>query len=115
MARSAGGVAVTVLLALVLLAGCSAQLGDRGGTEGAAPDRISDVDFIEVFRNADNFPNMARMCVDGLAFASSSSGGPSLVRVPEWDGWCAVVTRGGTPAPPTPTPTASPPRVTPTG
>ncbi len=45
--------------ALVLaLNGCSDQLGDRGGSEGAEPDKISDVNYIEVYRNADNFPNM---------------------------------------------------------
>jgi hypothetical protein len=47
------------------------------------------------------------MCVEGLAFAGTSSGGPSLVRMPEWDGWCATVAPGG-PAQATPSPTPSP-------
>jgi hypothetical protein len=87
---------LVAVLAIVVLAGCSAQLGDRGGDEGSPPDRIGDVDFIEVFRNADNFPNIARMCVDGLAFAGTSSGlrgedavaNPALLRIPEWDPTC---------------------------
>jgi hypothetical protein len=85
------------LVPVLLLAGCSDQLGDRGGAEGAPPDRIGDVDYVEVFRNADNFPNIARICVDGLAFAGTSSGlrgedavaNPSLLRIPEWDAHCA--------------------------
>lgn len=83
----------------VLVTGCSEQLGDRGGDEGAPPDRIADVDHVEVFRNADKFPNVARICVEGLAFASTSSSDPGLVRVPEWDRECAKHR-------PTPTPTA---------
>ncbi|GAA2602538.1 hypothetical protein GCM10010399_36560 [Dactylosporangium fulvum] len=81
---------------MLALAGCSDQLGDRGGKDGAAPDKISDVDYVEVYRNADNFPNVARICIRGIAFAATSSGprgedsnaAPSLVRVPEWDPTC---------------------------
>ncbi|MBN6039688.1 hypothetical protein [Amycolatopsis sp. 195334CR] len=80
---------------VLLLAGCSDQLEDRGGDEGAAPDFIGDVDHVEVYRNADAFPNIARACVQGLGFATTStgrgesSGGGPLVRVPEWDAFCA--------------------------
>ena len=92
---------VGAFLAAVLvlgLAGCSSQLGDRGGKEGAPPDFVSDVDYVEVYRNADGFPNLARVCVQGLAFATSSSGrGESagaapLLRVTEWDDFCAQKT-----------------------
>ncbi|GLX96588.1 MULTISPECIES: hypothetical protein [Herbidospora] len=93
--------AMGALLVALLLTGCSEQLGDRGGEAGAPPDKISDVDYIEVFRNADNFPNVARICVEGVAFASTSSGArgesgvanPSLIRVPEWDAKCAAVSK----------------------
>lgn len=85
----------TIILLLFLLAACSDQLEDRGGTEGAPPDSIGDVDYVEVFRNADAFPNVARICVDGVAFAATStgrgqsSGGAALIRVEEWDDFCA--------------------------
>ena len=87
----------TIALALVfVLAGCSAQLEDRGGDEGAPPDYIGDVDYVEVYRNADAFPNISRVCVQGIAFATTSTGrGPEtsggatpLIRVSEWDGFC---------------------------
>ncbi|GLY14691.1 hypothetical protein LWF15_05840 [Kineosporia rhizophila] len=101
------GAAVALALGTALT-GCSDQLGDRGGDEGAPPDKISDVDYIEVYRNADNFPNIARICIRGIAFASTSSGvrgesgyaAPSLLRLPEWDQTC--------PGAVAPTPTASP-------
>lgn len=87
----------TIALALVfVLAGCSAQLEDRGGDEGAPPDYIGDVDYVEVYRNADAFPNISRVCVLGLGFATSSTGrGPEsggatpIIRVSEWDDFCA--------------------------
>lgn len=116
MAHSAtAGRVAGAALAVLLLAGCSDQLGDRGGKDGAPPDRIGDVDYVEVFRNADNFPNIARICVEGLAFASTSSGSrgedvanPALVRVPEWDIKCAAHAKSA-PGPGTsPSPTSSP-------
>lgn len=78
----------------LVLGGCSDQLGDRGGEDGAPPDKILDVDYIEVFRNADGFPNVSRVCIEGVAFATSStgrgdsSGGAAIIRVPEWDAVC---------------------------
>jgi hypothetical protein len=78
-----------------VLTGCSDQLGDRGGQDGAPPDKIGDVSWIAVYRSADQFPNIAQVCVEGLGFATTSSGrGESagatpLIRVPEWDTMCA--------------------------
>lgn len=113
MARSVAVAWTGAVVAALLLTGCSSdQLGDRGGKENAAPDRVGDVDYIEVFRNADNFPNVARICVEGLAFASTSSGtrgesgvaNPALLRIPEWDAKCAEYSK----TPPSPKPSSSP-------
>ena len=99
-------------LAGLLLAGCSQQLGDRTGGAGRDPDRLSDVDYVEVYRNIDNFPNLAKVCVDGVAFAATSSRdgqtSPSLVRVPEWDRTCPAPS-----ARPSASPSASPSSATP--
>ncbi|QUH04012.1 hypothetical protein HUO13_27190 [Saccharopolyspora erythraea] len=86
---------IPLAAALVLVAGCSPQLEDRGGEEGAPPDFIGDVDYVEVYRNADDFPNVARVCVRGLAFATTSTGrghesvgATPIIRVAEWDDFC---------------------------
>lgn len=51
--------------------------------------RIVDLDAVQVFRNIDGFPNVARVCADGVAFAvTSTESGPGMVRVPEWDAVC---------------------------
>lgn len=81
----------------VTLTGCTESLSDREGPEGDAPDRVLDADYVEVYRNADNYPNVARVCVTGLGFATTSTGSdaaapisPSLVRVADWDQFCAA-------------------------
>lgn len=90
---------VALVLGALALTGCSDQLGDRGGVDGAAPDYIGDVDYSEVYRNVDGFPNIARTCVLGLGFATPStgsgeSGGATpLIRVTEWDTFCASKSR----------------------
>jgi len=113
MARLVSAGWTAAVLAALLLTGCSSdQLGDRGGNEDAAPDKVGDVDYVEVFRNADNFPNVARICVEGLAFASTSSGkrgekgvaNPALLRIPEWDATCAKHSK----TPPSPRTSPSP-------
>jgi hypothetical protein len=86
------------LAALLGLAGCASQLGDRGGQEGARPDNVLDVDYVVVYRNANRFPNLAIVCADGLGFATTSTpsgengsiGGAPLVRLPERDPLCAA-------------------------
>ena len=88
-------IAALAVVLMFVLAGCSPQLKDRGGKEGAPPDSIGDVDYIDVYRNADQFPNVARICVLGLGFASGSTGGGEssgatpIIRIPEWDAFCA--------------------------
>ena len=104
MRRMAG-----LALAALALTGCSAQLGDRGGQEGAPPDLIGDVDWVVVYRNVDGFPNVALTCVKGIAFATPSTGrgedgagATPLLRVPEWDGECAQHPARSQPSPPPP-------------
>jgi PBP1b-binding outer membrane lipoprotein LpoB len=85
------------LLALIItifaLSACSAESQDRESNAGA--DRVTDVDTAEVFRNIDNFPNIERVCIQGVAFAATRSSTDSndrldsnLIRVPEWDNKC---------------------------
>lgn len=103
--------------AVLALCSCSAQLADRGGVDNAAPDSIGDVDWIDVYRNADRFPNIARVCVQGLGFAVPSTGtneggggATPLIRVPDWDTFCAGKAKPATTS--APAPTVTPPRPT---
>ena len=97
-----------VLFVLALLSGCAVappgpaapSLGDRGVVEGAPPDVVLDVDYVEIYRNADHFPNIGRVCIGGIAFATSSTGAGATVgatpflRVAEWDAFCATKVPG---------------------
>ncbi|MBI4940629.1 MAG: hypothetical protein HY830_07780 [Actinobacteria bacterium] len=107
MRRATVVTAGTAAALALLLSGCSQQLGDRKGGSGRDPDRLSDVDYVEVYRNIDNFPNVAKVCAGGVAFATTSSSdgttSPSLVRVPEWDASCPAATSPAA----TPSPSAS--------
>lgn len=91
-----------LMVLAALLSGCSArgsgappQLQDRGGVEGAGPDFVLDVTYVEVYRNIDHFPNIARVCIRGIGFAvtstgeGASAGATPLIRVQEWDSFCA--------------------------
>ena len=102
--RNRWGIAAGLVLVLAT-AGCSDALGDRGdalppsedrAADAAYPDYIGDVDYVEIYRNADGFPNIGRTCVLGLGFATPSTGvgdeggggATPLLRVPEWDEFC---------------------------
>jgi hypothetical protein len=73
--------------------GTSVQLGQPLHEQGAPPDRIDDVEYVDVFRNADGLPNIARMYVQGLAFARTSSDGHRWLV-------CRSVTPNALPSPP---------------
>lgn len=70
--------------ALVLVAsGCGANTRDLEGVPFKNPDKI------EVYINIDDHPNVARLCIGGVAFFTTSRNyGDAIGRVPEWDAWC---------------------------
>lgn len=110
------GTTVVAIAATLLLGSCGSpqQLGDRGGVDGAPPDKISEVDYAEIYRNVDGFPNLGRFCVDGLGFAAPSTGAAvgeggtngatPIIRVPEWDEDCSNRRYTGPIVPPSTTP-----------
>lgn len=73
------------LVAAVTLTGCSLGANDRD-LEGI---HYKDPDKIEVYINIDQHPNIARICIAGVAFATTSRDYSALTRIPEWDSWCA--------------------------
>ena len=76
------------LLAIALLA---AALG------GCARDNFRDVegvssknpDSIEAYNNLDGHPNIAKVCIDGVAFATTTRDAQAAIqRVEDWDRTC---------------------------
>lgn len=69
---------------------CDTPSSDR---ENKRADGYADVYDVTIWRNADDVPNVAMFCVDGMRFASTLSADgvkqPQLVRIPEQDRRCA--------------------------
>jgi len=75
------GVVVAALVTTFVATGCGdANKADLKNVDGKKPDHI------EVYINVDDHPNIARFCIGGVAFASTSrAAGENFLRVPEWD------------------------------
>lgn len=78
------GAAITAAVILAVT-GCSgANVRDLKGVQGKNPAKT------ELYINVDGHPNIVRMCIDTLAFVTTSRETDMLMRVPEWDDtWCA--------------------------
>ena len=51
---------------------------------------VRDPGMITLWNNIDKHPNIARVCADGVAFATTTRPDfSSVMRVPEWDGYCS--------------------------
>lgn len=106
--RALYGAAMLVVVGVLVVAcgqgAYTGQLDDRS----AAADKVADVDYTAVYQNIQYFPNIALTCVEGLGFATTStgrgeSGGATpLIRVERLDEFCET-RRTGTGAPGAPT------------
>jgi hypothetical protein len=68
-------------------AGCSNQLNDLGGVAQAKPD------YILTYLNVSDFPNVTLLCIRGVGFATDTRQYNAIIRVPEWDAFCATKER----------------------
>lgn len=50
--------------------------------------KVGPPDSIEVFQNVQLHPNIARVCIDGVAFLTTTRDFDAIDRVPEWDAFC---------------------------
>ena len=69
----------------LLLGACSPgnNFRDVEGVKSQEPDTI------EVFSNVDKHPNIAKLCIDGVAFATTTrEGNSAIMRVEAWDATC---------------------------
>ena len=58
---------------------CTSTLQDLEGVEAIPPDEI------QVYQSPDEFPNVAKVCIDGKGFALITRDYNSLTPVSEWD------------------------------
>jgi len=66
--------------ALLALTGCGDTFRDLEGVKGQDPSKV------EIIYNVDGFPNIVRICVDKVAFATTTREAQAAIfRVPEWD------------------------------
>ena len=71
--------------AAVTLAGCNWQ----GNMQDLEQVDFVDPDSVTAWNNVDGHPNIARSCLDGVAFATTTREyGDAVMRVPEWDDQC---------------------------
>ena len=70
-----------VMFTSLALSACGdANQMDVKGVDGRKPDKI------EAYANIDQHPNIVRICIDKVAFLTTSrEAGNNLMRVPEWD------------------------------
>lgn len=62
---------------------------DLKGIESQEPD------LVEVFTNVDRHPNIAKVCIDGVAFATTTrEGNSAITRVESWDRTCPGGSQG---------------------
>jgi hypothetical protein len=62
---------------------CDNQTADKKGVIFHDPQKI------EGYKNVDQHPNIVRLCIDGVAFYTTTrTNGEFMGRVPEWDTWC---------------------------
>ena len=76
--------AASAVAASLLLGACAGNnFRDVEGVESQRPD------LIEVFSNVDKHPNIAKVCIDGVAFATTTrEGNSAITRVEAWDKTC---------------------------
>lgn len=89
---------VVLMLAALALTGCDTDLESRGGERydfdrSNNADEVRDVDWVIMYRNVRRVPNIVISCLDGIAFASTTSGesgnsGRDIERVEEFDADC---------------------------
>ena len=78
--------AVTAIAVGGLLLGACSSRDNFRDVEGVRSQRP---DSIEVFSNVDRHPNIAKICIDGVAFATTTREGNSAInRVEGWDKTC---------------------------
>lgn len=68
-----------------IIAGCaSPQYDDLQNVNPSYPN------YVALYINLAGHPNIAKVCIDGVAFATTTRDYNAIMRVPQWDAFCAT-------------------------
>jgi hypothetical protein len=85
--------ALVVIGAAILLSGCGGSLAGGGGFKDVESVEPKDADSYTLLNNVDGYPNIVRVCYEGVAFATTTrDAAGAILRVPEWDASCKETT-----------------------
>jgi hypothetical protein len=89
MAMRASAVFTGVVLMITLSACSDSSLTGGGGFKDVEKVKPQDAQSYVLLNNVDGFPNIVRVCQDGVAFATTTrEAAGAILRVPEWDRFC---------------------------
>ena len=70
---------------LVLALGACTPGNNFRDVEGV---KSQDPDLVQNYNNMDQHPNIGKVCIDGVAFVTTTRDYNAIERVPEWDKTC---------------------------
>lgn len=85
--RTKAGIGAVVTVGITAaIAGCSGtpQLDDLRNTGVLYPN------YAVTYMNVDSFPNVTELCINGVAFATTTRDYNAILRIPQWDAFCAT-------------------------
>jgi predicted small secreted protein len=89
--KKAAVVFVGVALIAAVLTGCG-QAAWEDSLRDLEGVQVYDPDEATLWNNVDQHPNIVRLCLDGVAFATTTRPDfAAVTRVPEWDAHCKTV------------------------
>jgi hypothetical protein len=79
------GLGVATFATAAIVAGCaSPQLDDLRNTSVQYPN------YAVTWMNVSQFPNVTELCINGVAFATTTRDYNAIMRIPQWDAFCAT-------------------------
>ncbi len=74
--------AIVAVAAVIGACGPGNNFRDVEGVKSQNPDSV------ENYNNMDRHPNIGKVCIDGVAFLTTTRDYDAVTRVPEWDKTC---------------------------
>jgi len=84
---------LTAIAAVLLVGSLAAACDSMNNFRDVEGTKSQDADEYTLWNNLDQFPNIVRVCTDGVAWATTTRDYVAMVRVPEWDEHCKAVAK----------------------